>query len=104
LNLACFYAVLTGESPVGKLPRTYPVWPHGLPKAATEAEKQAEAARIANLRPDAYQAKMAKWMLRNMSLNLTATLNEATAEYLENIAWETSRYLRQALASGRSSP
>jgi len=89
LNLACFYAALTGESPVGKLPRTYPVWPHGLPKAANDTEQAAEDARIAAFKPDAYQAKMAKWMFKNMSMNLTATLDEETARYLEKIAWET---------------
>ncbi|MGB8166729.1 MAG: hypothetical protein WCF18_04510 [Chthoniobacteraceae bacterium] len=88
LNLACFYAALTGESPVGKLPRTYPVWPHGLPKAETEEAKAAEAAKIAAFQPDAYQAKMAKWMYRNMAEKLTATLDDETAKYLETVAWE----------------
>jgi hypothetical protein len=87
LNLACFYAALTGESPVGKLPRTYPVWPHALPKPVTDAEKAAEDARIAAFKPDAYQAKMPKWMFNNMSMNLTATLDEETARYLEGVAW-----------------
>jgi hypothetical protein len=88
LNLACFYAALTRESPVGRLPRTFPVWPHGLPKAETEEAKAAEAVRIAAFKPDAYQAKMPKWMFKNMSMNLTATLDDATATYLEGVAWE----------------
>jgi len=90
LNLACFYAALTGESPLGKLPRTYPVWPHALPKPANDTEQAAEEACIAAFKPDAYQAKMAKWMFKNMSTKLTATLDDATARYLENVAWETS--------------
>lgn len=102
LNLACFYAALTGESPVGKLPRTYPVWPHALPKAATEAEKADEAARIAAFKPDAYQSKMPKWMFRNMSMKLTATVDEATAKYLETIAWETTQHVKQTLLSAPS--
>jgi hypothetical protein len=89
LNLACFYAALSGESPAGKLPRTYPVWPHALPKPASDVEKAAEDARIAAFQPDAYQAKMPKWMFKNMSMNLTATLDDATAKYLEGVAWET---------------
>jgi hypothetical protein len=97
LNLACFYAALTGESPVGKLPRTFPVWPHALPKDETEEAKQATEARIAAFKPDAYQAKMAKWMFRNMSMNLTATLDEATARYLETVAWETWREVKAKL-------
>ena len=89
LNVACFYAALTRRSPVGVLPRTYPVWPHALPKAETEAQKSAESARIAAFKPDAYQAKLAKWMYRNASMNLTATLDKTTAAYLERVAWET---------------
>jgi hypothetical protein len=101
LNLACFYAALTGESPVGKLPRTYPVWPHALPKAATDAEKAAETERIAAFKPDAYQAKMPKWMFKNMSLNLTATLSDETARYLEGVAWEMTREVSAKLQAAR---
>lgn len=89
LNLACFYATLTGESPVGKLPRTYHVWPHALPKPETPEEKARVDAEVASFQPDAYQAKLAKWMRRNMAANATATLDEETARYLETIAWET---------------
>jgi hypothetical protein len=97
LNVACFYAALTGESPVGRLPRTYRVWPHALPKPQTDAEKAAAAARLAEFQPDAYQAKLPKWMFRNMSVNLTHTLDEATAEYLERVAWEEVQTVRQRL-------
>jgi hypothetical protein len=89
LNLACFYASLTGESPVGKLPHTYPVWPHALANPANDVEKAGEDTRIAAFKPDAYQAKMPKWMFKNMSMNLTATLDDETAKYLEGVAWET---------------
>ncbi|MEY4484679.1 MAG: hypothetical protein RL693_2131 [Verrucomicrobiota bacterium] len=89
LNLACFYATLTGESPVGKLPRTYPVWPHGLAKAETDEAKAAEAAKIAAFVPDAYQSTMPKWMYRSMAEKLTGTIDDVTATYLETIAWET---------------
>ena len=102
LNVACFAAALTRESPLGRLPRTFPVWPHALPKAETDAEKAVEAARIAAFKPDAYQATLAKWMYRNASMNLTATLDDATARYLETVAWETwqdvDRRLSAALA------
>ncbi|CAN5906727.1 hypothetical protein BH11VER1_BH11VER1_07780 [soil metagenome] len=99
LNLACFYATLTGESRVGKLPRTYPVWPHGLPKAETDADKTEEDMRIAAFRPDAYQAKMPKWMYKNMSMNLKGTLDEATAIYLETVAWETCLEMKARLTA-----
>ncbi len=99
LNVACFHAALTGRSPVGVLPRTYPVWPHALPKAATEDEKAAEAARLAAFKPDAYQSTLAKWMWRNASMNLHATLDDATAAYLERVAWETWQEVDRRLAA-----
>ena len=91
LNLACFYAALTGTSPVGKLPRTFPVWPHG--------KYDADKAKLAAFKPDAYQAKMAKWMFKHMSMNQTATLDETTANYLETDAWETWQKVMQTLLS-----
>jgi hypothetical protein len=81
LNLACFYAALTRESPVGKLPRTFPVWLHG--------KYEADEAKLAAFQPDPYQATMAKWMFKHMSMKATATLDEETATYLETVAWET---------------
>jgi hypothetical protein len=80
LNLACFYAALTGESPVGKLPRTYHVWPHG--------KYEADTNRLAAFKPDPYQAKLSKWMFKHMAMNQTATLDDATANYLETVAWQ----------------
>lgn len=91
LNLACFYAALSGESPVGKLPRTFHVWPHG--------KYEADEAKLAAFKPDAYQAKMAKWMFKQMSMNATATLDEETARYLETVAWETWQKVKQTLLS-----
>ncbi|MFN0076634.1 MAG: SGNH/GDSL hydrolase family protein [Prosthecobacter sp.] len=81
LNLACFYAALTQQSPVGKLPRTFHVWPHG--------KYDADEARLATFKPDAYQATMAKWMHKHMSMGQTATLDDTTATYLETVAWAT---------------
>jgi hypothetical protein len=97
LNLACFYAALVQESPLGRLPRTYPVWPHDNRKPETAEAKAAEAARLAAFTPDAYQATLPKWMHRHMSLRLTATLDDATARYLEAIAWETWRTIAPQL-------
>lgn len=89
LNLACFYAALTRESPVGKLPRTFSVWPHG--------KYEADEAKLAAFQPDAYQAKMAKWMFKHMSMKATATLDEETATYLETVAWETWQQAQSSL-------
>lgn len=100
LNLACFAAALTGESPVGTLPRTFPVWPHGAPKPETEEQKAAEAERLAKFKPDEYQAKMPKWMHRGMAFRQTATLGEETAKYLETVAWETWQDVSKRLKAG----
>lgn len=89
LNLACFYAALTGESPVGKLPVTFHVWPHG--------KYEADAAKLGAFQPDAYQARMAKWMFKHMSMNATATLESGTARYLETVAWETWQAVKRQL-------
>jgi hypothetical protein len=93
LNLACFYASLTQQSPVGKLPRTFHVWPHG--------KYEADEAKLAAFKPDAYQATLSKWMFKHMSMNATATLDDATASYLESVAWETwqkvDRRLKEAI-------
>jgi hypothetical protein len=89
LNLACFYAALTQQSPVGKLPRTFHVWPHG--------KYEADAAKLAAFQPDTYQAAMAKWMHKHMSMNATATLDEETATYLETVAWKTWQSVKAQL-------
>lgn len=89
LNLACFYAALTRESPVGKLPRTFSVWPHG--------KYEGDEAKLAAFQPDAYQAKMAKWMFKHMSMKATATLDMETATYLETVAWETWQQTQSSL-------
>lgn len=91
LNLACFYAALTGRSPVGRLPRSFHVWPHG--------KYEADEAKLAAFKPDAYQSKMPKWMHKHMSMTATATLDEATAKYLENVAWETWQQLSRQLTT-----
>lgn len=96
LNLACFYAALTGESPVGKLPRTFHVWPHG--------KYEADESKLAAFKPDAYQAKMAKWMFKHMAMNQTGTLDEKAAAYLETVAWETWRDVSGRLQGRSESP
>jgi hypothetical protein len=103
LNLACFYAALVQQSPVGRLPRTYPVWPHDNKKPETPEAKAAEAARLAAFTPDAYQATLPKWMHRHMAMKLTATLDEPTARYLETVAWETWRTIAPQLNAPASS-
>jgi hypothetical protein len=91
LNIACFYAALTGESPVGMLPRTFHVWPHG--------KYEPDDAKLAAFKPDAYQAAMARWMFKHMSMNQTGTLDDESAKYLESVAWETVTDLNARLST-----
>ena len=88
-------AVLLGDRStgrIGKLPRTYHVWPHG--------KYEVDEAKLAAFKPDAYQAKMTKWMFKHMSMNASATLDEEKARYLETVAWETWQKVSPALLSG----
>ena len=100
LNLACFFAALTQQSPAGKLPRTYHVWPHKLPKD----DQAMEQAKLANFKPDSYQARLPNWMHRNMAEQRTATLDDATASYLEIVAWETWKKIDQRLKEAINTP
>jgi len=56
---------------------------------------------VAKFQPDAYQAKMAKWMFRNMAAKLTHTLDDPTAIYLETVAWEECQTVRKRLEEAR---
>ncbi len=88
LNVACFYAALTRTSPVGKLPRTYPVW-HHLNDAEKKERKDELAASFANFQPSTYQAGLPKWMREYAGAGLTNSLSDEDATYLETVAWET---------------
>lgn len=86
LNLACFYAVFTGESPEGNLPRSHHVWPH-FKKEEKEAQAAELDARLAAFEPTPYQAALPEWMRRNAAALEDVTVEEETALYLEKTAW-----------------
>jgi hypothetical protein len=88
LNMACFYAVLKNESPVGKLPRHFSVWPH-LSKAEKEIKKQQLDDALASFQPDPYQSKLPEWMRRNAAAGYRAEVSEKESTYLEQVAWDT---------------
>jgi hypothetical protein len=100
LNLACFYATLTKESPEGKLPRTYHVWPH-LNKAQKEEQKQLLDASFSRFQPDDYQSRLPEWMRRNAGAGFMATIDEKDARFLEKVAWEITQEKRQLLDTHR---
>jgi hypothetical protein len=100
LNLACFHAALCRTSPIGRLPRQFPVWPHGLSEAETEDAKATEAEKLASFRPDEYQSRMPKWMHKLMAHASQCTLDEPTATYLETVAWEVWQDVDRRLRKG----
>ena len=52
---------------------------------------------VFQIKPDAYQAAMAKWMFKHMAMNQTTTLEEEIATYLETLAWDTWRDVSKRL-------
>jgi hypothetical protein len=98
LNMACFYAALKNESPVGKLPRSFAVWPH-LSKVEKEAKKEELDAALASFHPDIYQSRLPEWMRRNAAAGYRGEVNDQDATYLERVAWETSRLTQPKLSS-----
>ncbi|XZE51603.1 hypothetical protein SH139x_003262 [Planctomycetaceae bacterium SH139] len=89
LNLACFYSVMVQQSPEGKLMRNFHVWPH-LNQTEREQQQQQLDAAFKKFLPDAYQSRLPEWMRRNAGAGFRGKLGDATARYLERVAWETS--------------
>lgn len=98
LNLACFYAAFTRQSPEGKIPRTLQVWPH-LTKTEKETRKVELDAAYARFKPTEYQARLPEWMKRNAGAGFVANIDEPTARYLEQVAWETWQEIDRKLAT-----
>jgi hypothetical protein len=84
LNLCCFYATLTGKPP-RDMPAKLKVWR----PAKTEKEKaQANVVYQNTHITNPYIKALPGWMQRN-SVNAKAErVDEATARYLEKVAWE----------------
>ena len=86
--MACFYSAFVGQSPEGRLPRNYHVWPH-LNKGEKERLRDELDASFAAFQPDAYQAKLPEWMRRNAGAGYRGSIAEEDAKYLERVAWQT---------------
>ncbi len=98
LNMACFYAALKNESPVGKLPRNFSVWPH-LSKDEKETKNDQLNAALADFKPDDYQSRLPEWMRRNAAAGYRGEVDDLDAMYLERAAWETSRRTQSKLST-----
>jgi hypothetical protein len=99
LNLACFYSAFVQQSPEGRLPRDYHVWPHLTKDEKTRLNDQLEAA-FRKFQPDAYQAKLPEWMRRNAGAGYRGSIAEDDAKYLERVAWATWSTLSKQLKGG----
>jgi acetyl esterase/lipase len=87
LNLACFYATFVQQSPEGKLPRKFHVWPHLNPQSKERLRQQLDAA-YAKFQPDLYQSRLPEWMRRNAGAGYEGQISDSDGRYLERIAWE----------------
>jgi hypothetical protein len=90
LNLACFFAALVQQSPEGRLPRDFHVWPHLSQEEKSELSERLDKSFI-EFQPDEYQARLPDWMRRNAGAGYRGTVSDADARYLERVAWETTQ-------------
>jgi hypothetical protein len=82
LNMCCFYAAFTGESPAG-LPRTIETWPRF---GAFDKEAAREKLKTASL--DDYHAAMPQWMQMISVMRWQENIKADVAAYLQKVAWE----------------
>lgn len=92
LNLACFYAAFVQQSPEGKLPREFHVWPH-LTKQDKDRLREQLQRSYSEFQPNAYHARLPEWMRRNAGAGYRGRISESDARYLERVAWETTEAL-----------
>lgn len=102
LNIACFYAAFVQQSPEGKLPRRFHVWPH-LTKQEKEQQRAALDESFSKFRPDEYQRRLPEWMRRNAGAGFEGEVADKDASYLERVAWETHIAVQKRLQSGGAS-
>ena len=84
VNLCCFYAVITGQSPVGLPFRESSYWP----KLGEEEKAQAAERLKSHAITDPYVASLPGWMQRNSVSARTVTLDDAVARYCQTVAWQ----------------
>ena len=81
LNICCFYAALTGKSPVG-LPADISFWPR-----FGAFDKEVAAGKLESASLDYYHEVMPEWM-KLISIMATDTeIDPSTAAYLQETAW-----------------
>jgi hypothetical protein len=97
LNLCCFYALITGKSPVGLPYRKVGYWP----RLSDEQKKQAGEKLKKMTISDEYVAGLAGWMQRNSISTQIVVLDKDVVEYFQNVAWETYKHFKTSIESSR---
>jgi len=97
VNLCCFYAALTGNSPVGLAVREVSFWP----PLTDEQKKQARDRLSALTVTDPYMAQLAGWMQVRSVMSETIKLDDELAAYLQKASWETCQAYSKRLAEAR---
>ena len=92
LNLCCFYAALTGKSPVG-LPTQVRYWPR-----FGAFDKDVARAKLQTATLDAYHAAMPEWMQLISIMGSETNIDRKTARYLQKTAWKTYQATSSLLA------
>ncbi|WP_319592455.1 hypothetical protein [uncultured Draconibacterium sp.] len=91
LNLCCFFAALTGKSPVG-LPADVNNWPRFGAFDKLEASNRLENAQL-----DYYHSVMPVWMQQISIMQTESQIDEKTAKYLQKTAWKTWKQINKKL-------
>lgn len=91
LNLCCFYATLTGHTPVG-LTNEVKVWPH-----LSDWEKKMLARKIGASMFDEYSINLPDWMKKYVMAEQSRTIEPHTATYLQQVAWEEYQSFQKRL-------
>lgn len=91
LNLCCFYAAITGQSPVG-LPANVKYWPRF---GAFDKEEAREKLKTAQL--DYYYSVMPEWMQMISIMGGEKEIDKETARYLQTTAWQVYTEINQQL-------
>lgn len=95
LNLCCFYAALTGKSPVG-LPESVYSWPRFGSFDKEEARKKRE-----KVVPDYYHAVLPGWLQSIAVMGDEKELDAKTARYLQKVAWKEWKEINNKLKNKR---
>jgi hypothetical protein len=91
LNLCCFYAAFTAESPVG-LPANVKYWPQ-----FGSFDKEKAKAKREKVKPDYYHAELPGWLQSIAVMGGEKELDAETAQYLQEVAWKEWKKINKKL-------